>query len=636
MSSKKLSVRFPISIKLISIVSVLIILSLGAITLLVSYFVTEDVRITAENNNFDANFRSATTVQSNLTTLRSNVLLLLDLINHGDKADEEKRAEELKISFFDRNPEIGAISLFKKDSTGKDFQTRLRLVNEPFFNKYGVKESGLDLLISAETEALRRAFYGESTVLNATPFFNYSTFAIISSWYNEGELEAFLIFSSCDDLIQGLGQSSTSVSYLINNRSDIVVHPDYSYMQETKNIADSPLVIQMRSNNDESRQVLFTGHDGREYFGAYRKLSIADLGLLTTVESNLVFENVRATTLRNVYLTFAVLFIAVLFVWIYSFSFSRPIKKLTLATEEISRGNYEIQLSPRGHDEISVLTKAFDGMREGLIERRNLMNSFSRFVNKVVAEKASRGELSVTGEGKDVTVFFSDIRSFTAISESLTPEEVVGFLNEYLSLMVPCVNKTFGNVDKFIGDAVMAVWGTPTTSGNTARDALQCVGAALMMRHELRKFNKDRGGPRKPIIQIGCGINTGPVIAGQIGSSDRMEYTVIGDTVNFASRTESLNKPLHTDILITENTYKLIKDFVLVEEMPSVTVKGKSKPVKLYAVINMPMVRNIPGAGPDGPKTLAEVREMLGLDAPDLESVNLNEDEKKYKIPGQK
>ena len=204
-----------------------------------------------------------------------------------------------------------------------------------------------------------------------------------------------------------------------------------------------------------------------------------------------------------------------------------------------------------------------------------------------------------------------------------------------MTRMVECVNKTQGTVDKYIGDAIMAVWGTPLSSEDPGTDALRCIRAALMMRHSLREFNVGRGGDKKPIIRIGCGINTGPVIAGQIGSTERMEYTVIGDAVNFASRTEALNKPLHTDILITENTYKLVKDYVLVEQMPSVTVKGKSRPVQMYAVINMPYADDIPGAGKDGPKTMAEVRELLGIDAPDLGTVNLDEDEKKYKIQGQ-
>ena len=201
-----------------------------------------------------------------------------------------------------------------------------------------------------------------------------------------------------------------------------------------------------------------------------------------------------------------------------------------------------------------------------------------------------------------------------------------------MTRMVECVNVTHGVVDKFIGDAVMAVWGAPVSMGNSAKDALNCVRSALMMRAALIDFNKDRGGDKKPIIKIGCGINTGSVIAGQIGSDKRMEYTVIGDAVNFASRTESLNKPLGTDILITENTYELIKDYVLVEKMPSVTVKGKEKPVSMYAVINMPDVTDIPGAGKNGPKSMDEVRTLLGLPTPDFAKVDLDAEEKKYKI----
>ena len=232
------------------------------------------------------------------------------------------------------------------------------------------------------------------------------------------------------------------------------------------------------------------------------------------------------------------------------------------------------------------------------------------------------------------TTATAEADDFTAISEKLEPAEVVEFLNEYMTRMVECVNKTNGVVDKFIGDAIMAIWGAPESSGSPAQDALNCVRTALMMRSALREYNKDRGGDKRPIIKIGCGINSGPVIAGQIGSKSRMEYTCIGDAVNFASRTESLNKPLGTDILITEDTYNLIREHVAVEPMPTVTVKGKEKPQRLYAVVNMPQAEDIPGAGKNGPKSLAEVRSLLGIPTPDIEKVDLDADEKKYKIQG--
>jgi adenylate cyclase len=195
--------------------------------------------------------------------------------------------------------------------------------------------------------------------------------------------------------------------------------------------------------------------------------------------------------------------------------------------------------------------------------------------------------------------------------------------------MVDCVEKTGGVVDKFIGDSVMAHWGTAYTSGTPANDAFNCVKCALMMRAALRELNMTRtkNDPGNPDIYIGCGINTGIVTAGQIGSDQRMEYTVIGDPVNLASRTEALNKPFGTDILIAEDTWNLVGDKFITEEMPPVTVKGKEKPVRIFAVVNMKNVA--------GPKTLAEVRKLLGISGPNNTSkADIDGKEQKYKIQG--
>jgi adenylate cyclase len=240
--------------------------------------------------------------------------------------------------------------------------------------------------------------------------------------------------------------------------------------------------------------------------------------------------------------------------------------------------------------------------------------NFSRFTNLEVAMRAMRGELPLGGETKQATVLFTDIRSFTSMSEKLEPAEVVEFLNDYMTRMVTCVNKTGGVVDKFMGDAVMAHWGAVSTAGSPAADALNAIRAALAMRIALRAFNAGRDGSvKRPRIRIGCGISSGPVVAGQIGSQERMEYTVIGDTVNLANRLEGINKPLHTDILISEETWKLVGRYLITEKMPMVRVKGKEKPVRIFAVINL-RARN--PAEQRRPVTLREVRILMGIPAP--------------------
>ena len=626
-AERKIEVKYPLGVKLAVIISVLVVTALGTITFLVSYFVSGDTRITAEDNNLTINARSANSAESELSTIRSNVSQLLDLVNAaGSSAALSRQAEAF---FFERNESIAAVMLLSDDSTVKRQSSDEHMTNTKFFTSNELDTGVIDSFLKNSQKAVQRSCSGEVIALNAAPFFSLPVMALLFPWKENGRNQTCIILFSVESLSENLGTVNTS--YMVNDSGDLLVHPDFELVRSGANFSNNPLVAAMRKNNDANRQILYKDADGKKYFGAYQKLSVGDIGVLTTVPSAAVFESVNRTTRNNVYLTVAVVCIAIVFILFYSRSISRPIKKLTAASEEIQNGNFNVQLTPGSQDEIGVLTQSFVSMEKGLAERERLKDTFGRFTNKEVAERAARGEIAIGGERKDCTIFFSDIRGFTGISDKLTPEEVVGFLNVYMGRMVECVVQEGGTVDKFEGDAIMAVWGAPV-AGTPRGEALHCVRAALAMRYNLREFNKGRGGDKNPVIRIGCGINSGPVIAGQIGSRQKMEYTVIGDAVNFASRTESLNKPLGTDILITENTWNLIKDDVLVEEMPSVTVKGKEGPCRMFAVVNMPGCTDIPGCGPDGPKSMAEIRTMLGIPVPDYAKVNLDEEEQKYKI----
>lgn len=614
-------VKYPISFQLISIFGILLCLALGLITFLVTYFVSSDAKRTAEENNHTVNSRSASAAYNKLETVQSDALLFLDMLNATDVVDDN-----LTSIFFTRNKDIAALVVFDESNEAKGF------INSGFFKSNSCSESCVSEIISKEQKFIKQASVNILNAKNETSVFGFPVIALFCPHSVNGKNQAVMILFSTEDLNESFGTGYINTSFMINAEGDLLLHPDIDLLKANENISNSPLYASIITNNDENRQMLYKDKSGNEYFGAYTKLSIGNICVLTTVLSKTVFEAAHITMVRNIYLSIIVLFLTILLVWFWSKSISKPIRNLTSAAEEISEGHFEISMYRKRSDELALLTDSFVKMGKGLAERERLKDTFGRFINKQIAEKAMKGELKLGGESKNATIFFSDIRSFTAMSEKMTPQEVVEFLNDYMSRMVKCVNATFGVVDKYIGDAIMCVWGAPVSSGTPAQDALNCVRAAMMMRAELWNMNQIRKQKGLASVRIGCGINSGEVVAGQIGSSERMEYTVIGDAVNVASRTESLNKPFATDILITANTYEMIKEHLLVEEMPSVNVKGKSEPLKMYAVVNIIDSTDIKGSGEKGPKSLAQVRAVIGVEAPDLSKVDANSEEKKYEI----
>lgn len=206
---------------------------------------------------------------------------------------------------------------------------------------------------------------------------------------------------------------------------------------------------------------------------------------------------------------------------------------------------------------------------------------FQRLLSPDLAERVVSGELTVEKGGKDrvATVLFVDIRGFTTISENNRASDVLRLLNEYYEVLVEVVFRHEGTVDKFIGDEMMVIWGAPVAHGDDPRRA---VMAALDMKNALDEFNRKNRNTDRPEIKVGIGINTGNLMAGYIGSSRTMSYSVIGDTVNTASRLCSSARP--GQILISENTWARVKERFDASPLGKVQARGKFKPVNTFAV----------------------------------------------------
>ncbi|HTL03951.1 MAG TPA: adenylate/guanylate cyclase domain-containing protein, partial [Vicinamibacterales bacterium] len=217
-------------------------------------------------------------------------------------------------------------------------------------------------------------------------------------------------------------------------------------------------------------------------------------------------------------------------------------------------------------------------------EKRKMKRLFGQYVSKDVYEQlVANPELArLGGQRRQMTVLFSDIRGFTTVSEKGQPEEIVQLLNEYFTRMVDIVFRHKGTLDKFVGDMVMALFGAPLDDPDHAEHA---VDAALEMIEELRRLNEQWTAEGRPSLDIGIGVNTGPMIAGNIGSSAIMSYTVIGDAVNLGSRLESLNKEYGTRIIISQTTRDSLPPKYTFRPLGDVVVKGKTQPVAIFEVL---------------------------------------------------
>lgn len=219
-------------------------------------------------------------------------------------------------------------------------------------------------------------------------------------------------------------------------------------------------------------------------------------------------------------------------------------------------------------------------------EKRFIRQTFSKFVSKAVVDELLRNpeKLKLGGEKKILSVLFSDIRGFTSISEAMPPEKMVEHLNEYLQAMTNIVYQFDGTLDKYVGDEIMAFWGAPIPQED---HALRACRGALEMIASLDQLNREWEAKGKTRLDIGVGVNTGEMIVGNMGSTSRMDYTLMGDMVNLGARLEGTNKVYGTKIIISEFTYEHVKDRIIARELDLIRVKGKAHPVKIYELVDI-------------------------------------------------
>jgi len=260
---------------------------------------------------------------------------------------------------------------------------------------------------------------------------------------------------------------------------------------------------------------------------------------------------------------------------------ARPIHRLMDATDAVAQGDFNVTVPVTTRDELGVLTESFNRMARSLREKEMIKRAFTRYVAREVVEEVLKDpeHAMLTGERREATVLFCDIRGFTSMSERLTPEQVVGLLNEFYTLMIETVFKHDGTLDKFLGDAVMAVFGAPIAHPDHAARA---VMTALDMRQAVAGLGARRRVAGLDAFEVGIGVALGEVVAGTVGTEERMEYTVIGDSVNVAARLQDRAKA--GSILLSRRTYEAVSDLIDAKSLGAMKVRGKEEEIEVYEV----------------------------------------------------
>lgn len=355
-------------------------------------------------------------------------------------------------------------------------------------------------------------------------------------------------------------------AYLVDNKGIIRAHNEIEFVNKPAKAFTSPTKLY-----DVTIPILLAGK---------KEIGKVSVGL----ETERIESATNTMQLILIFIAIAGLFFGILGAMILSNYLTIPIKELVKGVQAIARSNFEQRIVRRSNDEIGDLTFAFNNMAKSLKEKEQIKDAFRRYVSHQVAEEIfkdpSKYIETLKGTRRRVTILFADIRNFTPLAERLPAERVVVLLNEALTIMTEIVFKHGGTIDKFIGDCIMAVFGAPLIH---ADDINRAIIVAVEIQKAIKDINKKRLESSGEKIQIGIGINVGEAVVGNIGAKDRLDYTVIGDSVNLASRLEKIAKG--GEIIVSEPVFEEASARYKYVGPKLVKVKGKEKPVKYYNVV---------------------------------------------------
>ncbi len=572
--------RIPISTKLISVTILILVLATGTITYISSAYFEKKSAEQVDISNLESAAAKAKEVDNIVSgfveNIRQSGFALYKSQGQNQFADFD--------SAFSKEKNIYSLEIYKIE--GASILPYSRKSKDEVIKEYKLHENYFVYLRSWQKFPTQSVAQGNIEVRNASypkaPPMITIGIPLIRDEQNKIS-HIVLADIPLSTLSKAFSDPSERTQFLIDKDGILLAHKDEHKAIARFNMNKYPIVQKALKQKSPQFQTKFIDPDSdKNFFGASVKTAFGGT-IISQISEETILEVSNEVKRRSVFVAGSAISLAIFFIFLFSMTLTSPIEKLAELIKLVSKGNFEVKARAKvkSHDEVGDLATAFDQMTEGLKERDKVKSLFSKFHGSSVAEDLINKDIGVGGQNKSVVVFFSDIRGFTKFSEKRNPEEVVAMLNEYFAVMVGIINRNGGVVDKFIGDAIMAIWGAPK---GTEQDAIHAVKACLEMRQALSELNEKRLARGEEAIMIGMGLHAGQAISGTIGSDERMEYTVIGNTVNTASRIEASTKAFGTDLLITDEVILRLENKFIMDYAGAAEVKGRSEALKMYKV----------------------------------------------------
>ena len=606
--------KISLAVKFALIVSLSLAAAVGVVVFVIARWTAREVHLSAENTNWTLNRAGALSAGESFDAAQRAAVWFFAAADTAALDAERFRAR--REAFFAAYPGIAALAF-----AGSDGGTAGLFINPRFAataadgdaqgGQGGLTERLVSRFVEEREEELRMAAGGRALV-SAVP---YNDLLALFIPVNDREIQVFrgaaaVFFSaSCTGIFSRTGGEDGSLSFIVNHKGVVIASENPGLLGTNAGAPD--MFEKALHGNSAALQQMYTDEAGVEFSGAFRRIDKFNVLFVTHIASAAVNNAVHRAVFFIILSGLGILAGAIVCAVLFARTITVPLVSLSGAAREMEQGAYTLPLrAAAGRDETGALTNSF-------IEMRNAVQNFEKFTDPRIVQLARQGKLRREGEYKDAVILFTFIRDFEKVTALMQPEEMVNYINAFLTRMIPCITQTGGVIDKYLtqnGLIVMALWGTISTEGSVKRDIMCAIRSTLMMRTELRKWNTRRdtyaGTSSKnqvndllsARVKMGCALHAGPVVAGQVGSDERMSYTVLGDAVNTTARIEEPNNTYDTDILVTESVINAVGDMLVTEELPQVYAKGKSEPLRVFALVNI--------RDNGGPQTLEEVREQ--------------------------